>query len=127
MGNKDCGNGHLPFEKGGSDFLWYLKRCKDFLNLGKMGAIRILEMDNLHLKKWGSDFMGFEKAHRLSRLWKNGGDKDVGNEHSTFKKGRSDFSWYLKRVIDFLDFGKMGATRILEMDILHLKNGGSNI
>ena len=55
--------------------------------------------------------MVFEKTHRLSRFWKNGGDKDFTNDIFTFESGGSDFLWHLKKCIDFLDFKKMQPTR----------------
>ena len=70
--------------------------------------------------------MVIKKVHRISRFCKHLGDKDFGSGQFTFKKGVSDFLLYLKSSIDFLDFGKMGATRILEIDILHLEMGDSD-
>ena len=37
-------------------------------------------------KRGHRHFMVFEKAHRFSRFWKYGGDKNFGNGHFTFEK-----------------------------------------
>ena len=49
----------------------------------------VLNRKNGHLtfeKGGAATFMLFEKAHRLSRFWKNWGNKDFGNGQLTFEK-----------------------------------------
>ena len=65
--------------------------------------------------------------HRLSRFLKNKGDKDFWKWKSLYlKKAVSDFLLYLKRCLGFLDFGKMGAASIFEINILNLKKGSGD-